>query len=237
MILNLIIILRKFLRITKLNKLIALFINLFRSSDYYENKFKTNMLNLINKNYCIWDVGANRGLYTKLFSKDLDNDGYVYAFEPSKNNLLFLKENLKEEVNIEIVPYGLNEKNRKVSMYQGSDQNGATSKIVSNNIINNDKNQLFEIETFSGDYLIEQKGFKAPNFIKIDVEGYEYEVVAGLSNQLKDNILKIICIEMHFEEVAKRGFPNHPSLIVRMLQKHNFEVKWTDYSHIIASKI
>lgn len=234
---NLIIFLRKFLRFTKLNKLIVAFISLSRSSDYYENKFRNLMLDKIKKEDCVWDVGSNKGLYTKLFSENLDSSGFIYAFEPSKKNLFFLKENLKEINNIKVVPFGLNKINEKVSMMQGNDKNGATSKIISSNLESNDNNELFIVETFAGDYLVEKKDFKAPNFIKIDVEGYEYEVIVGLSNQLKSNNLRVVCVEMHFEEVAKRGFSNHPNLIIKLLKKNNFTVKWTDYSHIIASRL
>ena len=234
---TLLIYIRKFLRFTKINKLLVIILYLFRDKDYYENSFRDKMLENIKKDDCLWDVGANVGLYTKLFSSCLNNNSTIYAFEPSKENLVRLNSNLKEYKNVKIVPFGLNKKNEKVQMMQSADEFGASSQIITNDLNYIDDSKLFTINTYSGDYLVKEKNFIPPNFIKLDVEGYEYDVITGLINQLKSKDLRVICIELHFELVAKRGFADHPNLIIKLLKKNNFKVSWTDYSHIIATKI
>lgn len=42
------------------------------------------------------------------------------------------------------------------------------------------------IDIMPGDLLIEEKNLPKPNIVKIDVEGYEYLVIKGLENALRE---------------------------------------------------
>ena len=56
----------------------------------YEDRFQIAMLKAIRQGDVVWDVGANVGLYSKLFSNIAGFSGKVFAFEPSPVNLLRL---------------------------------------------------------------------------------------------------------------------------------------------------
>jgi Methyltransferase FkbM domain len=69
---------------------------------------------------------------------------------------------------------------------------------------------------------------------KIDVEGFEYEVLEGLDEYIKNLELRLMGIEVHFSILKERGVPQVPQQIETLLQRHGFSVSWPDSSHIIA---
>ena len=61
---------------------------------------------------------------------------------------------------------------------------------------------MIEIQTNKlSDYLIENK-LNLIDFLKIDTEGYEYEVLKGLEDKIKD--VKIIMFEHHYDNMIKK---------------------------------
>jgi FkbM family methyltransferase len=207
-----------------LNKLIARII----LGNGYETNYENKFINAINIGDCIWDIGANIGHYTKIFSDKVSDSGSVYAFEPSPTNYFQLKKNCELLGNIFLFNFGLGEKEDKVSFQQGADSIGATSRIVETNI------DGIEVDIVVGIDLIKNKIAKAPNAIKIDVEGYEFEVIKGLGKYLSDPNLRLIGIEIHFELLKERGIESAPLLIEKTLVENGFNIDWTDPSHIIA---
>ena len=57
-----------------------------------------------------------------------------------------------------------------------------------------------------GDQVCERLGH-VPNVIKIDVEGFEEEVLRGLSQTLTHQQLRTVLVEVHFLQLEQRGQP------------------------------
>ena len=68
----------------------------------------------ITENSIIWDIGANIGHYTKIFSDQVSDSGAVCAFEPSPINFSNLEKNCRLLNNIFLFNFGLGEKKRKI---------------------------------------------------------------------------------------------------------------------------
>lgn len=75
-----------------------------------------------------------------------------------------------------------------------------------------------------------------PNVIKIDVEGFEVEVVQGLSQTLSDRRLRAVFIEVHFLEISKRGLRDGVGRLKTSLENAGLSVRWLDPSHIVARR-
>jgi hypothetical protein len=76
-----------------------------------------------------------------------------------------------------------------------------------------------------------------PDVVKIDVEGYELEVVEGLSKALSSGQVRSVFIEVHFALLHGRKLDKAPAAILQRLRQHGFSVRWVDPSHIGARRI
>ena len=137
----------------------------------FKKAIKPNMIGL--------DVGANIGYYSVLFAK---HSKKVYCFEPNKTNYEILNKNIalnKLENKAVLVHKAVSDKDRKTKIYTGD----------MNNFSNLSKDNLHAHSVFSKNYAVEEvetirlddyfKGLKAPDYVKIDVDGHELEVLRG----------------------------------------------------------
>jgi hypothetical protein len=73
-----------------------------------------------------------------------------------------------------------------------------------------------------------------PTAIKIDVEGYEVDVIRGMKSLLANKNLTTLAIELHFALLDERGEASGVQEIIESLELNNFSITWPDPSHIIA---
>lgn len=76
-----------------------------------------------------------------------------------------------------------------------------------------------------------------PTITKIDVEGFEGEVIRGGERVFSSDRSRHIFIEIHFARLDERRLSNTPNLIVKMLKSWGYRVKWIDPSHVPAFRI
>ena len=73
-----------------------------------------------------------------------------------------------------------------------------------------------------------------PNAIKIDVEGFELEVLQGMGPYLAEPTLRMIGVEVHFGILKERGIAYAPQRIEQLLVHNGYRVRWPDNSHLLA---
>jgi len=157
----------------------------YRSKKYA--KYISPELNLIkflaNKNKISIDIGANLGLFTFYLQK---YSKYVYAFEPNPYPLRNLK-NLVNK-NTEVIPIAIGNKDGYLDLFipknkKGWSSNGASLKErelnlgIKHNVVSRRLDSL-ELDNVG--------------LIKIDVEGFEKQVLEGASktiNKFKPNVI------------------------------------------------
>jgi len=149
--------------------------NYFQSSNL---RYIKRLLN--NKARIIIDVGANIGMNTIEYSQICKQ---VYSFEPSDINFILLEKNLtvnntdKEKVMLYKIALGNNQ--CKIQFNENIKQGGLSSIKYNDDVLKNTITIDVEVKKLD-DYNIVDV-----DFIKIDVEGYEKEVLLGSIKTLK----------------------------------------------------
>jgi FkbM family methyltransferase len=218
--------LRKITRKLGLNPIIY---KLVYGTNSYEEKFDTFFCSKILKSHIVYDIGANIGHYSLIYSNLVGELGKVIAFEPSVTNFNQLIEQCKQVKydNIILVNAAIGAAPSKLFLSQGKDEIGATS------IMSQNENGLGNwIEVLPLDTVVLEYGI--PNAIKIDVEGFELEVLEGGQNILSNDLVRVVGIEIHSEILNKRGIENCHEKIEKILMKHGFRIHYPDFSHIIG---
>ena len=204
-------------------KNIIVFVDVFIHRKRIEN-ILTKIKNVKVKT--IYDIGANDCEYSMIFNKIFPL-AKIFAFEPNPYLCEQAKKKTKKIKNIKIImnAVGNNNKTVKIKIEKHSPLTTSLAKINHNSKTSkvkkflNQKNKLEIIKTkiLKIDNFIKKN--KLPDFIKIDVEGYEEEVLKGMKNNLKK--IKMIMIEFHFDGQYKNY---NTSRLHNTLIKNNFRI-------------
>jgi FkbM family methyltransferase len=165
--------------------------NLF-TEGWYANHIAWTELDWIGKNMLakgdiVADCGANNGTLSVFFSKKIGASGKTFAFEPIPANIEDIKENTKlnKIQNLQLIPKAVGNKSTTIAMLNQSNGMqpmfaGGTKEVQINVAVTT-------LDEYFSDF--------TPTFIKIDVEGFELEVLKGAKRILLSH--PKLAIEVH----------------------------------------
>jgi FkbM family methyltransferase len=151
------------------------------------------------KNKSVYDVGAHVGITTLFFAKAVGEGGRVIAFEPNPENYGILQENLRlnSSRNVRIFQIGLGNRTRTESLVALRSASGmGTIDHEIQSVIIREPHIIFNVKICSLDQCVREFRIPPPDFVKIDVEGAEYEVLQGMENTITKNKPPLL-IEIH----------------------------------------
>lgn len=155
---------------------------LFQSQIAYEASIWKNIAPHLHKDDLIFDIGSNIGQYALRFSEAIGDKGKVVAFEPDFKNFAFLQFNVNINYckNITCLPIGISNKKEILTFYRDTKTGGRTGSFEKEFAEKKMSELTDTVETDTFENLTTQYG--VPNFVKIDVEGFEESVVNGIVN-------------------------------------------------------
>jgi len=146
----------------------------------YEKKeldwFSDRIIDKLPSQITFIDIGANIGLYSLVASHLIKNNGIVKAIEPAIENISLLKSNIienKQKIGkIEVLEIAMGNYigTAKLSIEDYGGLNHLTNKIENSRVVQIQTLNSFKLSEFESD---------SHMIIKIDVEGYESEVLEG----------------------------------------------------------
>lgn len=145
------------------------------TNDYYEKKLLENYLPFIKEARVILDIGANIGNHSMFWAKKCDTVE-IHSFEANPEVFEILKNNkiTNGYENVSVYNYAIGSCSGYAKIKSIDESNlGATEFETC-------EDGEFQIEMIDIDSWVKERNFEYIDFIKIDVEGFEGNVVAGM---------------------------------------------------------
>ena len=144
-----------------------------------------------------WDIGANIGLYS-LYSQFLNKEIEVISFEPSILNLPSLIKNIhknKLENNISVITNPIYN-NSLINKFNLSDiEEGAANSNFNSTELANSTKLSYKTNSLDFKNIKEIYDMKTPDYVKIDVDGNEFQILESLLSNYQT--IKSILIEVN----------------------------------------
>ena len=178
------------------------------------------MSKFIMKDDVVFDIGSNIGAFTVPFAKKVGELGQVYAFEPQKVIYGLLQDNVNKNKleNVKVFNAGVGIKEEELELNdidysKVGNFGGVSFKYESSAFTKNIKNKKYKVEVINLDQLME---IKKCNFIKMDVELMELDILKGGRNFLK-KFRPILWIENQ---------ESYPNKINKFLLENDYDAYW-----------
>jgi len=187
------------------------------------------------------DIGAHMGRYTIPSAKSVGVSGKVIAVEAHPYNFGILQHNLKlnKLTNVSALNSAVYSKKANLKLYLPDEDLGYTmhhsvmTNYLSTKYNNEIERKYIEVEADTLDNLLKSSGITTVNWIKIDVEGAEYEVLKGAKEILSTNKPISILVEVHGKETY--------GPTIELLRSSNFNIEFertydNGEKHVLARK-
>jgi FkbM family methyltransferase len=216
------------LKLLRVDYRLLFFIPKGRYSNLDILRFKTDIVT-------IFDVGANIGQSIKSYSK-IFNESVIYSFEPNPVAFNYMKHK-----------HGKNKKNKMYNMALGEasgigvlnvpiDSEMATINKNENVATQNNHSESINVTITTGfDFMLDQN-IQTIDLLKIDVEGYEIQVLKGFGQHILSNRIKLIYIEAGYDPEDQQH--TYYNIISEYLVKFGFypsgfydNFRWGDKKH------
>jgi FkbM family methyltransferase len=161
----------------------------------YEMQKRQAFENEIKPGSVVYDIGANVGYYTLLASVLSGEKGKVFAFEPLPRNVDYLRKHVEINhlTNVDIFEAA-------VSDYEGEAFFDLGASTAMGHLAERGE---IRVKMVALDDLLEGNKIQPPDFIKIDVEGAEYEVLKG-ARVLLNKFHPILFLDTHQREAHQK---------------------------------
>lgn len=177
----------------------------------------------------IFDIGANIGQSENEYFKLFPN-AKIHCFEPIPATFSKLKSNVRSP-KTECHNLALGAIEEKVEIMLSSAENTSTANSIVNNKFGNDGVKV-QLDCSTLDLFLTRNKIEAVDYVKIDTEGYDLNVLKGAKDSLKSQKIKFVEVEcsmnklnnfhVAFEEIKTYMEDNNYYLFGVYEQKHDF---------------
>ena len=164
----------------------------------------------------ILELGANIGYYVLMECQILSDKGFIYAVEPSLDNVELLKSNLALNGynQVDVFQMAISDRKGTAKLYTGKACN-------SHSLINKSDDpdaDFVEVHTETVDGFLKDK--RPVTLLRMDIEGYEAAIIDCMKETLGSDQLKRLFIEIHPHLVE----PENMCHLLDVLEAHGFDI-------------
>lgn len=161
------------------------------------------------------DVGAHKGLFTA-YARALNDAVPILAFEPEEKNFAFLKKNLARN-HID----GVRAKNLALAAKIGRRKLSLSADSHNHSLLEDFGEAVGEkeVDCITLEEVFRKNGVECCSLLKLDCEGAEFEILAGLSERVFKKI------EAFYIEYHRFNAEMQPALLRTILEKNGFKVE------------
>lgn len=188
-----------------------------RLTGHWDSNEKKILEKIIKKEFNIVEVGANFGVHTLMMAKLVGEKGKIYAFEANPTVSKYLKESIK-----------LNNLSNNITLFEkaAGDVPGESfleygiQNIGGGHIVTSKSPSTIKTEIVRLDDVVEEQRI---DLLKIDAEGYEFNILKGAKELITRNIDHIILM-MEFVPSHLKNQKTDPELVIQFLKSHKFSL-------------
>lgn len=168
-----------------------------------------------HKHYCrkggvVLDVGANEGYFTVISAKCVGVTGKVIAIEPQARLRSVIERNLalNSLTNVIIETCALSNQNAEAHFVYGSSTNTGASRLAAGVF----RGQVETVKTETLTSILDRLGIETVDFMKMDIEGGEYEAILGSPEVFEKRRIRALALEFHPRAFEQRRISGAPIL-------------------------
>lgn len=161
----------------------------------------------------IFDVGAYKGDFALLANK-IWSHSKIVCFEPLSKQITFLKELEKQHNNIKVIEGVVGDKKKEIEFNEAE----TASSCLSEQIEQGFPKTIKQMNTLSN--YIREYNLESPNLLKIDTQGYEYQVLLGCTDFIAE--IDVILAELNFLDIHKNVFL--AADVIKFLDENDFVI-------------
>lgn len=186
-------------------------------SGVWEERTFSQCQKLIRSGDIVFDIGANCGFYTLKFAQMVQPSGHVYSFEPMSFSFRKLESNCAL--------------NPSLQKYVTIEKRGLAEVVGEKSLAFTHSWRLFpkgeqiespELISFTTiDRYMAEKRIPQVDFLKIDVDGYEFKIISGAVETLK-KFKPILCLELGTYTLERFG--DHLESLLKFLESLGYWV-------------
>ena len=216
----------------------TIFLYILKLFDFFYQRKIFNFLKKKNlkKINIFFDIGAHEGESIEIFSKNF-TISKIYSFEPSPINFLKLKNKVNlflknfKDIKVYVENVGLGDEKKRICLKQLNESSSSTINQINKNSKYFKKKRFFlnklhtknfykniDIQIIRLDEYLNNNSIEYINFMKVDTEGYELDVLKGLGTKIHN--VQYIMFEHHYHDMLIKTYKF--SDINELLVKNNF---------------
>ena len=193
------------------------------NNEYVLGSYEVEIQTYINKHLktgaVVYDIGAHHGFYSLICGKLVGENGFIYSFEPHPKNFIILKKNISVNHFQNVFPFEYAISKNSAIVEFSDTANSQANTYIHSSPLNQDSNNKLHIQSISINTLYVEKSIRLPDFIKIDVEGAEYDVLLGAENVIR------LATPVIFLSTHDNHLPGVKEKCLALLKQIGYEIK------------